>query len=73
MTHTRTIVEHFRTFERERERERERRGGAVKRPGNANLTNRESRTKEIFLSLSNANTVCRVIYVIIVSKKNNKF
>ena len=48
MTHTRTIVEHFRTFERERER----RGGAVKRPGNANLTNRESRTKEIFLSLS---------------------
>lgn len=69
MTHTRTIVEHFRTFERERER----RGGAVKRPGNANLTNRESRTKEIFLSLSNANTVCRVIYVIIVSKKNNKF
>ena len=53
MTHTRTIVEHFRTFERERERERkEKGGGAVKRPGNANLTNRESRTKEIFLSLS---------------------
>ena len=69
MTHARTIVERFRTFERERER----RGGAVKRTGNANLTNRESRTKEIFLSLSNANTVCRVIYVIIVSKKNNKF
>ena len=71
MTHTRTIVEHFRTFEREREKREG--GGAVKRPGNANLTNRESRTKEIFLSLSNANTVCRVIYVIIVSKKNNKF
>ena len=54
MTHARTIVERFRTFEkeRERERERERRGGAVKRTGNANLTNRESRTKEIFLSLS---------------------
>ena len=48
MTHTRTIVERFRTFERERER----RGGAVKRTGNANLTNRESRTKEIFLFLS---------------------
>ena len=48
MTHTRTIVERFRTFEKERER----RGGAVKRTGNANLTNRESRTKEIFLSLS---------------------
>ena len=56
MTHTRTIVEHFRTFERERERER--RGGAVKRPGNANLTNRESRTKEIFLSLSLKRKYC---------------
>ena len=57
MTHTRTIVEHFRTFEREREREK-RRGGAVKRPGNANLTNRESRTKEIFLSLSLKRKYC---------------
>ena len=55
MTHTRTIVEHFRTFEREREREG---GGAVKRPGNANLTNRESRTKEIFLSLSLKRKYC---------------